>query len=335
MKILVCEFFLAGLGDPISKLPPTLLREARAMASTLLQSLATDPALQVRVLLHPDANMVLPATIDVTWTTSHPLIDLTSALCRTDMLWPIAPETEGRLKAMVGLARRYGVFTLSPEEKLIEIATDKWLTYLHLKNHRIPTPETVLGGKPSPGAGPWIVKPRDGVGSLHVRLVQDPTELPKDEDWVIQSFCPGRDISQVVVGGAREDWYLPPCSQILMGGGSFEYLGGETPLDPASYQRSEKLARTLIKSIGAFRGWLGIDMVLGHDPSGKDDKIIEVNPRLTTSFVGLNRLAKLPLGPAVVNHAFGRDLPLPGFGDQLVRFQASGEVEPDSENPGR
>jgi len=43
----------------------------------------------------------------------------------------------------------------------------------------------------------------------------------------------------------------------------------------------------------AARGWVGVDMILG--PREDDDRVLEVNPRLTTSFVGLCRHARKSL----------------------------------------
>ncbi len=326
MKILVVEFFLAGLGGPIGKLPASLVREARAMLQTLLDSLALDPNLRVRTLLHPDADLRLSWQIDVTWAISHPLVELKSQLCRTDFFWPVAPETDGHLQAIVKVARQYGVETFAPEERILELARDKWQTYEHLKLAEVPTPRTVLPGSELPGDGPWVVKPRDGVGSQGVRLIRAREEVPATGNLIIQEYCPGTDISQALVGGQVGVWYLPPCRQILEGKGSFEYLGGETPLDAGGSRRAERLSRKVAASLGRFSGWMGLDMVLGSDPDGADDRVIEINPRLTTSFVGLNRLALEPLGPAAVRHALGYEGNRPEFGTSLVRFSAMGET---------
>ena len=38
--------------------------------------------------------------------------------------------------------------------------------------------------------------------------------------------------------------------------------------------------------------------MLGDDPAGADDVVIEINPRLTTSYLGLRRLARDNLADA-------------------------------------
>jgi predicted ATP-grasp superfamily ATP-dependent carboligase len=36
----------------------------------------------------------------------------------------------------------------------------------------------------------------------------------------------------------------------------------------------------------AAAGWIGVDLMLGERADGRDDRVLEVNPRITTSFVG-------------------------------------------------
>ncbi|MEY4189658.1 MAG: hypothetical protein RIR17_394, partial [Planctomycetota bacterium] len=45
--------------------------------------------------------------------------------------------------------------------------------------------------------------------------------------------------------------------------------------------------------------WVGVDLILGHNENGEEDYVLEINPRLTTSYLGArkglpnNNLAKL------------------------------------------
>lgn len=328
MKLLVFESFLAGMGGPISKLPPSLVREAKAMLGILLESLALDPTKEVRVLIDPEAEVRVPDSIHATWSTSHPLVDFLGLLCRCDTFWPIAPETDGMLQNLAKKARNYGVLTLVPEAPFLAMATDKWLTHQHLKAHGLPNPKTTLPGDPVEGPGPWVVKPRDGVGSQDIHLVHTREALPNRGNWIIQPFSKGQPISQSLVGGPLGVWHLPPCSQILESPGSFEYKGGIVPLSDAYTERATALTRRLVATLDRFYGWVGIDMILGLDPSGSEDQIIEINPRLTTSFAGLTRLTREPLAPKIVDHAVGRPTEQPTFAQGPLRFHADGTVEP-------
>ena len=56
------------------------------------------------------------------------------------------------------------------------------------------------------------------------------------------------------------------------------------------------------------RGWVGVDMILGSCNDGRDDRVLEINPRLTTSFVGLSRAQERGLTQLLLDHAKGREV---------------------------
>lgn len=70
------------------------------------------------------------------------------------------------------------------------------------------------------------------------------------------------------------------------------YCGGEIPCEAAINAAITPLAQALVTAIGPFRGWLGADIVV-HQNNGGDCSatIIEINPRLCTSYVGYRQLA--------------------------------------------
>ena len=73
--------------------------------------------------------------------------------------------------------------------------------------------------------------------------------------------------------------------------GTFQYLGGSCPLPSGLAARADRLARCAAAAMPEWRGYIGIDLVLGEANDGSEDYLIEVNPRLTTSYVGLRVLA--------------------------------------------
>jgi predicted ATP-grasp superfamily ATP-dependent carboligase len=82
---------------------------------------------------------------------------------------------------------------------------------------------------------------------------------------------------------------LQPCYQELSDDGRFHYLGGRAPLPADLAGRAISLATAAMAAVEGMLGYGGVDLVLGSDPSA--DRIIEINPRLTTSYVGLRLLA--------------------------------------------
>jgi predicted ATP-grasp superfamily ATP-dependent carboligase len=119
----------------------------------------------------------------------------------------------------------------------------------------------------------------------------------------IEAFAPGDPVGVACLGGAAGLLPLPPLRQLFGDGPDGRcYRGGEVLADPLSAHRATRLAERAIAAVsraaavfacggspaaaGPASGWVGVDMILGSRPDGGDDRVLEVNPRLTTSFVG-------------------------------------------------
>ena len=72
-------------------------------------------------------------------------------------------------------------------------------------------------------------------------------------------------------------------------------------------------------------GFVGVDLVLGREPDGSEDFVIEVNPRLTTSYVGLRAAARSNLAEVMVNIANGATASIE-YTDRPIEFDTSGNV---------
>jgi tyramine---L-glutamate ligase len=110
----------------------------------------------------------------------------------------------------------------------------------------------------------------------------------------------------------------------------FAYCGGQLPLPDRLDRRARRLGQAAVEVLGGGTpagpvGWLGIDLVLGDDPEGADDVVIEVNPRLTTSYLGLRRLARDNLAAALLAVAVGEPARL-SFGCEPLQFARDGRV---------
>jgi predicted ATP-grasp superfamily ATP-dependent carboligase len=73
-------------------------------------------------------------------------------------------------------------------------------------------------------------------------------------------------------------------------------------------------------------GWLGIDLILGEADDGSQDYVIEINPRLTTSYVGLRALSNTNLAQAMLDVALGHE-PHLNWKPGKVTWSADGVVE--------
>lgn len=133
---------------------------------------------------------------------------------------------------------------------------------------------------------------------------------------------------------------LPACLQRISIGPQENhpsYKGGEVPIALNLAKRADRLAYravTAMKDATAIHGsrvigWIGVDLILGDREDGRDDRVLEINPRITTSIVGLVELSHSSLIGAMIDLVEGSD----SMADLVfqsgcrMRFDASGTVD--------
>jgi hypothetical protein len=152
---------------------------------------------------------------------------------------------------------------------------------------------------------------------------------------LLQPFVPGIPMSaSLLVGRDAQTWLIGiGIQRVVIRKERFEYQGGSLP---ASSREAESQVRMAVESIPGLRGFVGVDFI--WDPERGHATIMEVNPRPTTSCVGLTRLLPSGLLAEAWLNAFD---PEPGAGALLsslaelvhgaksLSFDARGDVIPD------
>lgn len=217
----------------------------------------------------------------------------------------VAPETGGMLAQSVAMLHAAGLEMLNGFGDFLRCASDKWETARLFHAAGVPHPPTWLGTAiprgPMPPASRWVVKPRDGCGTIDVRLFSDLDDAIKAVEGssdLLQPWVEGRavSISAIVVG--NEITLLPAVSQAITLP-RLSYQGGAGPLDDQSQQRASALAQAALRSLPrSIRGVVGFDLVLADLPA--EDCVIEVNPRVTTSYIGLRKIVAGNLAQRIV-----------------------------------
>ena len=194
-------------------------------------------------------------------------------------------------------------------DALVRLTSDKLRLAEYLAQRGIPHPDTFSRRSFQPDAyaadDQFCVKPSDGCGGEGVRLnvsATDAATLTADQsDALIQRFVAGRAFSIGAIANGRRWIVLPTATLNFSDGEGGGYLGGEVPVDPADNRRVKKLVGSVIKQLPPPpRGWIGFDVVLGDDDV---DHLIEINPRLCTSFIGMRRCFGPRLALSMVDEA--------------------------------
>jgi predicted ATP-grasp superfamily ATP-dependent carboligase len=335
-SVFIYEFLTAGGCWSLGDAPPTgsLLAEGTAMRDALAADFAACDFIDDVHFLHDDR---LPAP-QIRKQIAH---DVTSAdeerqlieelAADADYTIVIAPEFAGLLAERAGWVDAAGGRLLSPQTSFIRLTADKHQTAEYLRERDIPAPFGIAFQHTPPalindGLFPGVLKPQSGAGSTNLFLVKNAADLQQcdlslEQSWRLEQFKPGIATSISYLAGCGKFELLPACSQQLSSDGKLRYQGGETPLPPALAARANRLGNKVATALPATTGYVGIDIVLGPAENGTEDFAIEVNPRLTTSYLGLRQACQQNLAEAMWRKARGEPIELT-FRTDLISFAA-------------
>ncbi len=254
----------------------------------------------------------------------------------------IAPETGGVLAGLARSIERAGGRSLGSGPGAIGLVGDKARLAAHLLRAGIPTPPTRVVvpalGLPEDWGGPIVVKPVDGAGSLDTFVVRDPRRCPPGARGlavaVAQPYLTGDPMSAcfLVDRDGRATLLAVGRQRIEVdAGGRISYLGGTIPAEAG---RDLAAVEAAVASVPGLRGLVGVDFLRR---AGGGAVVLEINPRPTTSIVGLARL--LPPGTiagawlaAVAGGLAGSGWPdrlRPARDGSPVSFDADGLIRPE------
>lgn len=275
-------------------LPTGLLREGRMMLAALAQDLLEDPTVQ---LVIPYDQRNTPFTwggTRVHWLPVATPTDLARALQQglidSAAFWPVAPESAGVLARMCAQAEVAGAVVLGSASVAVALTASKLATTQRLMAHgvtAVPTVPVVEFHAQWPA--PWVLKPDDGVGCADTRRVENLPELRRlvAPGHIVQPYLVGPAVSLSVL--FDHGWARLLCvnrQHLVDAGGVFHLTGITVNGIPDVDGGFAALAGRIAAAIPELRGYAGVDLILtAHGPV-----VLEINPRLTTSYAGL-RLA--------------------------------------------
>jgi tyramine---L-glutamate ligase len=309
-RIFVYEFVTAQAAQEPGSWAVSLVEEGRAMLDAIVRDLKQIPDIEVQV-------------VDDAFFPTSPNSDQESVLV-------IAPEFDGILENFAKKVIDSGRNLLGPMPEAISLTADKLRLQSHLHVRRIPTPECWEWGKEPSDLYPKVWKPRFGAGSQATFLV--PSSVQEKEyreeiqrenagEMIAQRYVPGQAASIAFLIGPQDIVPLQPAFQHLSTEGRFHYLGGSLPISKSDAQRIIQIAEPAIRSVPGLQGYVGVDVVLGDQ-----DWVIEINPRLTTSYVGLRGLAKSNLAKIMLDLLDGYATPPIEWAEGRIAFASNGTI---------
>lgn len=297
----------------------------------MLRAVASDLAElgEVIVPLDPQFRVNFPAPVSaVDVDTTAPLWPQWVEMARDcDAAIVIAPEQDGILAQAVAVLRAGGIDVVMSSGDFLRIAGDKWETARLFASHQVPHPPTFSGESlpdASVAADRWVIKPRDGCGTDRIQTFDSLEEAKREltDRSILQAWTNGEPVSVGVIVDGGQMCVLPAVAQEI-DPDNCTYAGGQGPLPQRAQQRATSLASYALAAMPPFaRGFVGLDLVLADNPA--DDKVIEINARLTTSYVGLRKMIDGNLAERLVGQGSGPVRCC--VGEQAVRWTPDGQI---------
>jgi len=330
MRIFVYEHITAGGLGPDA--PASLRREGRAMLEAVVADFQKIANVSVTTLIDRELGYDLgDVCMRIDEDDVEESFDRSAAAC--DVTLVIAPEQDNILLDCCQAVLDVGGRLLGPSPAAVQLAGDKLALAEFWRLRGVPHPYTdsldhadFARIKP-----PWILKPRFGAGSQGIyllddertaqRIIGDDADIWAFRKYLAQDFIPGEAASVSLLCGPDQAIPLLPARQHLSNDGRFRYQGGSLPLPTPLAQRATKLALQAVAGIDGMAGYVGVDLVLGDD----GDYLIEINPRLTTSYLGLRQLCQQNLAELMLQCALGESIGSPTWHAGEVRFLSEPE----------
>lgn len=340
MRVFIYEYICGGglAGRP---LPESLAREGWAMLASIVEDFARVEGCEVVTTLDERlAERRLAARIVERLGGGAAAEIRTIERLAADCDWTlvIAPESDGILFDRVRCVEESGGRLLGPSSSAVAVAADKLVCGQVLGQAGVPAVSgrivRLVDGLPDDCNFPVVLKPRDGAGSQSTFLVPNAAAASRvlreaaaeglTGDGLLQRFVPGRPASVSFLVGAAGAWPLLAGEQLLSDDGRFRYRGGRLPLPPPAATRAVTLAAHAVAAVPGLAGFVGVDLVLGEDAAG--DCVIEINPRLTTSYVGLRALARCNLAQQMLDLIAGTAVDPIRWRDGPIGFSVDGQL---------
>lgn len=275
MKIMVGEYAVAT-GDP------EIIGEGCAMLASLANSFdASGHRVQ-----YPAAHPVTGIRGDaVECTDFEQSIEEIARTCDAGIV--IAPD-----ELLAGLTRivEENTVNLGCPSGSVQKCADKLVCSEILSDNGIAVPGT------ADNAERYVVKPRWGCASDGISVV--PEKVDSGNSFVVTEFVEGEHLSASLIIG-ETTLPLTVNKQIIETGAEIGYDGGIVPYYTPRWDEIMGVAADAARVLGC-RGYVGIDIVAGDQLY-----VVDVNPRPTTSILGIVRVIDQEIGDLLIRARFG------------------------------
>jgi len=316
--------FVSGGGFSQDEIPSSLLCEGYAMLRTIIEDfknlgfhVTTLLDSRIEFLFHYiKADVIKPVELEEDYLKKY-----TDCVKNSNYCFVIAPEFSSILYSLTKIVKKNKKKLLSIDLNGVKFGASKLETYKFFIANEISTPKSY--GIPFKGTildldfilqkydqlnSPIVIKPDDGVGSESIFYFEKKNDISQffkssnkkidtNRKYLLQEYIEGDPMSVSIINdhslektGENKLKILSINAQKLQITDltkDSRYFGGFTPVE--QFEQLRVQIENILKCVdlSAFKGYFGLDFVKKADNSLS---FIEINPRLTTSYIGIRNV---------------------------------------------
>jgi predicted ATP-grasp superfamily ATP-dependent carboligase len=321
MKILIFEYITGG-GFNKQELPDALKREGSLMLQALIDNFTSLPDIDLLVMLDHrlvdtvDTQHYETAIIDASVHSHDEFVRLAQ---HCDAVWPIAPEFDGILQSLCEAVEAAGKRLLSSPSRVVKITGNKYHTYQHLQKYAIASVPTcllaaeetlsrdipaIIASHYPTDTSKWIIKSIDGVGCIDSWIITDLQEIAAitaKENYIIQPHLHGKKTSLSCLFKNGLAWIISINEQQFRIIDNRYHLSAIIVNQNPDIGRYQNLADDIAYAFPDLWGYVGIDLI----ETPVQTWVLEINPRLTTAFAGIEAALGINIADTVLQLLVG------------------------------
>ena len=302
MKIFICEYVTGG-GYINKKISKKLYLQAKSIVKSLITDFNKIPNLKIFYTWdYRFKKLKKIKNAECFEIKESPIKKWNNLIKKTDIFFPIAPETDNKLIKLIKL-NKFKKKMLSNNLNAIKISSSKYKTYNFFQKNSIPTLKTFkVKRNDLKTSKNWVAKRDDGAGSEENYIFSNKKDLFNflnlHKNFVIQPLVKGASYSVNVIPTKNKICILNFNKQKISYEKKKIIFKGTKFIKKIPFEtKIKKNIRNICKNLNGLNSYFGIDFII----SNKKIFFLDINPRITTSYKNISKNLKINVAKKILN----------------------------------
>ena len=300
--IFICEYITGG-GYINKKISKKLFLQAKSILKSLIIDFNKIPNLKIVYTWdYRFKKLKKIKNVECFEIKRRPLKKWNNIIKKSDIFFPIAPETENKLIELIKL-NKFKKKMVSNEVSAIKISSSKYETYKFLQKNSIPTLKTFnIERTDVKNTKNWVAKPDDGAGCEYNYIFSNKKNLFNflnlNKNFVAQPLVKGVSYSANVIPIKNKACILNFNKQEISYKKKKIVFKGTKFIKEVPFEKKiKKNIKNIYSNLVGLNSFFGIDFII----SNKKIFFLDINPRITTSYKNISKNLKINAAKKILN----------------------------------